>query len=726
MAERTHFFRSRIFKWLALAFFPTLLLLSFVLLWLVRDPAHGFGAVLGFATVIATLGTAAATIVAGLVLARHTEGEQIEMLKQRATDLSSTLENMFQGVALYDTDYKLVTWNKRFRDYLDVPSEFFERQHTFPEYLRFLAARGEFGDVDPDELVKERLARLGKSHSFERTRPDGRVIEVRRDPVPSGGFVAIYTDITARKHAEAAQLEAREAAERASQVKSEFLANMSHELRTPLNAIIGYSQMLKEEAEDRELEDFLPDLGKIESAGTHLLGLINDILDLSKIEAGRMDVFIEPVDVSAVIEEVGAVIQPLAAKNNNRLVFEGVEAGAIESDLQKVKQGLLNLMSNACKFTKDGTITLKVERTGSGKGETISFSVADTGIGMTSEQLGRLFQAFTQADSSTTRKYGGTGLGLAITRHFARMLGGDVTVTSEPGKGSVFTLSVPTHPKHAAAAEQAVQDEAEVKDVSGDLLGDRTVLVVDDDNTAHDLIGNMLAREGYRVVHARSGKEALERARESRPDAITLDVMMPQMSGWSVLSAIKADPELRDIPVIMVTMLNERGVGLSLGATEYLTKPVDRQRLAEILRRHCAPDTAGRVLVIDDDGEARAMARRNLEKIGFQVGEAENGREGLRWLDTHPRPSLILLDLLMPVMSGFEFLEKLRAEDEWRDIPVVVVTAKELTAADREHLQGLTQNVIAKAGTAGIDIRSAVRAILKTNGAEQTATGQNS
>ncbi len=398
--------------------------------------------------------------------------QKTEELSQREIELRSTLENMEQGVAMYDADYKMLTWNQRFREFLNMPEEFFSRERSFIDYLRYVGQRGEFGDQDIEAVVKQRVEQLKRKHSFERTRPDGTVLEVYRAPTPDGGFIAIYTDITEHKNAEAELTRAREAAETANRVKSEFLANMSHELRTPLNAVIGYSQMLQEEAKDTGQEDFLPDLAKIENAGKHLLGLINDVLDLSKIEAGRMTMYFEDVNISSMITEVRGIIEPLAAKNGNRFVVHcPAGIGAMHTDVTKLKQNLLNLLSNASKFTTKGTIELAVSRGGSGAAETVSFRVTDTGIGMTPEQLGKLFQAFGQADSSTSRKFGGTGLGLAITKHFARMLGGDVEVTSEAGKGSVFTLTLPAR---AAEAAPAAAPEAKPA-VSGDAEGAQTI-----------------------------------------------------------------------------------------------------------------------------------------------------------------------------------------------------------------------------------------------------------
>ncbi|MCC7275923.1 MAG: response regulator, partial [Alphaproteobacteria bacterium] len=384
----------------------------------------------------------------------------------------------------------------------------------------------------------------------------------------------------ARVEAEAARDEAetaRAAAERATQTKSEFLANMSHELRTPLNAIIGYSEILLEEAEDQGLDDFAPDLERIRTAGKHLLTIINDILDLSKIEAGRMDVHIEDVDLPFLVKEVETLIRPLAEKNGNVLeLVLADDVARMRSDGQKIKQCLLNLGSNAAKFTSDGRIRLVMERTVEHGVGGVRFAVEDTGIGMTEEQMGKLFRAFTQADSSTTKKYGGTGLGLAICRHFATMLGGDITVHSTVGVGTTFSMWLPDPaPGALAPLPPPPPVVRQVAHAAGAAHGQK-ILVVDDDPNVHNLLGAILAKEGFTAIHAYEGDEALEMARTERPALITLDVMMPKVNGWSVLTALKADADIGQIPVVMVTISDERGLGYSLGAAEFVTKPIDR------------------------------------------------------------------------------------------------------------------------------------------------------
>ncbi len=489
--------------------------------------------------------------------------------------------------------------------------------------------------------------------------------------------------------------------ELAGQHKSQFLANMSHELRTPLNAIIGYSEILQEEVADLGQEGLVPDLKKIESAGRHLLGLINDILDLSKVEAGRMDVFLEDVEVVPLLEEVRALIVPLAEKNGNVLELRlADDLGAIRTDRTKLKQSLLNVLSNGSKFTENGRLTLVAERFETDQ-PIIRFAISDTGIGMTGEQLGRLFQAFSQADSSTSKKYGGTGLGLAISRQFCRLLGGDITVASRPNEGSTFTITLPVRSEAAPQIKPA-----DAQRIAADTNNAATILIVDDDPAARDLLAASLKSAGYRLVQAAGGDEALDLARTIRPDAITLDVIMPKPDGWDVLSALKADADLCDIPVVMVSVAPDRSIGLSLGAVDVLTKPVDRARLTGLIHRLVRRE--GPVLIVEDDADTRDVMRHTVEKLGLTVVEAANGRLALSWLGVHAPPAMVVLDLMMPEMDGFEFLDAVAARPEWRDVPVIVVTAKQLTAAERERLSRQARKVMEKATTTRVDIAAAV------------------
>jgi len=479
---------------------------------------------------------------------------------------------------------------------------------------------------------------------------------------------------------------ARDEAVRASQAKSAFLANMSHELRTPLNAIIGYSEILLEEAVELGQDVLKPDLDKIRGAGKHLLGLINDVLDLSKIEAGKMDVFVEEFDVVAMLADVRATIEPLVARNGNTLEIRcDPELGVMRSDQVKVRQALFNLLSNAAKFTKEGRITLEARRLAGEHGDRLGFEVSDTGIGMTPEQVARLFQAFSQADASTNRNYGGTGLGLAITRHFCRMLGGDVAVASEHGRGSTFTVTLPVVSK----AREEVSRTAGAEGWAG------TVLAIDDERATHDLLERELSAKGYRVLHALGGREGLQLAREMRPDAIMLDVVMPELDGWAVLRELKADPALRDIPVVLVTILGDREMGYALGAADYLTKPIDTDALLRALDRFMPAGRRAEVLIVDDDPATREMLRRTLAKGGWTVAEAADGREALGRLE-HAAPAIVLLDLMMPGVDGFEVLEAMRREEAWRDIPVIVITAKDLDREELARLNGRAERVFQK------------------------------
>jgi GAF domain-containing protein/DNA-binding response OmpR family regulator len=472
----------------------------------------------------------------------------------------------------------------------------------------------------------------------------------------------------------------------ANRHKSEFLANMSHELRTPLNAIIGYSEMLGEDAAEVDGGRLVPDIEKINAAGKHLLELINAVLDLSKIEAGKMELYLEDFDVARLVQDIAAVIKPLAEKNGNRLAVTcAPDAGIMHADITKVRQSLFNLLSNACKFTRQGTVSLEAAREATAAGDWLRFGVRDTGIGMTAEQMTRLFQQFSQADVATTRRFGGTGLGLALSRRLCRMMGGDVTAESEAGRGSTFTIRLPARVPDA-------EPEAPVVPPERAAAGGATVLVIDDAADVRDLMQRFLAREGLHVVTAAGGEEGLRLAKELHPAAITLDVMMPGMDGWATLSALKADSETADLPVIMLTIVDDQSLGYALGASEYLTKPIDRERLVAVLAKY-RRDLV--VLVVDDDADLRQLARRILEQEGHAVLEAENGRVALERVREMP-PDLVMLDLMMPEMDGFEFVREFRAQEASRAVPIIVVTAKDLSDEDRARLNGGVERILQK------------------------------
>jgi len=500
----------------------------------------------------------------------------------------------------------------------------------------------------------------------------------------------------------------------ASQHKSQFLANMSHELRTPLNAIIGLTEMMTEHSARFGTEKALEPLRRVLRAGRHLLMLINDILDLSKIEAGKLELNIESVPIAPMIEEVSGTSRPLAEQNGNRLVVEcPADVGALQADPVRLRQTLLNLLSNACKFTKQGDVRLSVKRMKDDGKPWLEFSVADSGIGMTPEQMEKLFQEFTQADSTTSRQFGGTGLGLAITRRLCRMMGGDVTVTSELGKGSTFTIRLPAEGAQAdmPAAQPAAPARAVVAAARKGANG-KTIMVVDDDATARELISRYLLDAGFEVAPAASGVEALKMARELKPVAITLDVIMPELDGWTVLSALKGDPDLASIPVVMVTITDEKQRAFALGATGYLLKPIDRTKLLSLLAPWRAPAGPTRVLVVEDDLDQLHAIGMALSQPNWQVVEATNGRIALDKV-REAVPDVIILDLMMPEMDGFEFMANLQANGDWQHIPVFVVTALDLNERDRGRLNIGMEKILRKGNLSTCDLVSRVRAVLR-------------
>ncbi|WP_245884239.1 response regulator [Hartmannibacter diazotrophicus] len=610
----------------------------------------------------------------------------------------TAIETIPDGFALFDADNRLVLVNDRYRSIFSNVSDLLVPGTSFKDILAARAALGDAGHagLSSEAWIAERLKRhVDPAGLRDEVMIGDAWVRITKRKTPDGGTVAVYSDITDLKTKQEQLEDARHEAEAANEAKSRFLASMSHELRTPLNAIIGYSEMLIEDAQDSGEEHSVGDLEKIMASGRHLLSLINDILDLSKIEAGKMELYVERFDVADLVDDVTATIAPLVARNANRLVVDVDPAlGEMETDKTKLRQNLFNLLSNATKFTKDGVIELNVRQ----EGDFVAFSVQDDGIGMSPEQQARLFQAFTQADSSTTRNYGGTGLGLAIVRQFTLMLGGDIKVKSELGKGSVFTLTIP------ARLSDSVAENAPSHDGAGET---KSILVIDDDPHARRMMAELVRGDGYRVMMAGDAAEGLAIARKTHPDAIILDIIMPERDGWSVLKELKSDPELCGTPVVLATIVNDREMGLAFGASAHLTKPIDTTKLMEALSSVVNGHERD-VLVVDDDPATRTLLRRILVREGWHVREASDGERGLSMLDAK-RPALVILDLMMPNMDGFETLRTMRAREELADLPVIVATSKDLSREEVDWLRANAREVIGKGQDGRANLLAAVR-----------------
>ncbi len=481
---------------------------------------------------------------------------------------------------------------------------------------------------------------------------------------------------------------AREA-EAAARLKSEFLANFSHEIRTPLNGIIGYCDLLMREEGSRLTAHGRRDLNVVKTNAKTLLALINDILDLSKIEAGRVEVVVERVDIQELAEECQATVREYLKGKDVALTLNIEErARYLRTDALKLRQVMLNLLSNAAKFTESGEVALGARA----EGNELVMTVEDTGVGIPADQVDYIFEKFRQVDGSTTRKVGGTGLGLAIVRELSKVLGGNVNVTSVLGRGSTFTVRlagvletaapVPTHP--VEQPEPVAVEEVAAK--LAPLAAGSTVLVVDDDPLMQQLVVGQLEPSGFKVIPAEDGVNALRLAREMKPQAIILDIHLPRLDGWSVLSQLKSEPTLSNIPVILVSVEEQRARGYSLGACEYLVKPVEPDRLVEVVTRTLGTQAlaSGEVLVVDDDTSTRELVSRSLRRAGFSTSEAHSGEDALLKARVSP-PALVVLDLMMPNLDGFEVLRRLRSEN--LHMPVVVLTGKDLDISEQSTLR---------------------------------------
>ena len=613
-------------------------------------------------------------------------------------------DNIPQLTWMADRSGSIYWYNKRWYDYTgltsaDMTGDGWRKAHD-PDLVDEISKRY-FASIDSGEPWQD---------TFPLRRHDGEqrwflslAQPIRNTRGDITRWFGSNTDVTEQRQQEQELAAARDVAEEANRAKSQFLANMSHELRTPLSAVIGYSEMLEEEVEELGEKQLLGDLSKIKSNARHLLNLINDVLDISKIEANKMEVFAETFDVAEMVRDVASTVGSLTEKKGNTLVVEAADGlGTMHSDVTKIRQVLINLLSNAAKFTENGKIHLGARR----DADAVVFTVRDTGLGMTEEQLAKLFQRFTQADVSTTRRFGGTGLGLAITKAFTDMIGGTVDVRSRPEEGSTFEVRIP-----AFLVQATEGDETSVVE----MVDEDLVLIIDDDASMRDLLTRFLTREGFTVRVATDGQSGLGLARALKPRVILLDVTMPRMDGWTVLRSLKEDPHLAAIPVIMCTIIDEQSLGFSLGASDYVLKPVNWERLRDVLARVQASAAKGDVLVVDDDADTRSRLNALLARNGWTVTEAENGRAALDAVRLRA-PALVLLDLNMPEMDGFTFLREFRSVPAWIEVPVIVMTARDLSAGERAELKQGGAKVLGKSSVSMQDLIGQLRTVYTRRG----------
>lgn len=549
----------------------------------------------------------------------------------------------------------------------------------------------------------------GLTDSMQAVRQSGNLkerVEISNDPdfdqiITS--YNAMLDDIEARTDELSIAMDqlavARDQAERANIAKSAFLANMSHELRTPLNAIIGYAEVLRDDLKVAGLERSIEDIGWIYSSSKQLLELINSLLDLSKIEAGKMDLDVHAFDLRKLLREVEATLQPLADKQNNQLTVAVDESiGLVRSDSTKLRQCLLNLGSNACKFTENGFVQLSARV----EDDDLIFEISDTGIGMSEEEMARLFQPFTQSDSSTTRRFGGTGLGLALVKRFTEMLGGTVEISSDVGFGTTFTMRLKQNIIKSAPKPLLADTHSKTtihKEVSAEAPAARKkplALVMEDEPSAVELLRRLLDRNGYQCVVAGNGQHGIDLAREKEPDIVLLDIGMPVLDGWGVLDSFANDESLRAIPTIVVSVDDRKRLTIERGASDHLVKPVDTDDLETILKFY-SDKRSGHILLVEDDPATARLYENGLTQCGFQVSRAGNGEEA-RALLADDKFAMVVTDLMMPTVDGFQLIEHIGTIPLEDRPPVIVVTGASLEEKQKKMLESKVEEVHLKSG----------------------------
>ena len=625
--------------------------------------------------------------------------------------LDSMIENIPNMIFVKDAkDLRFVRLNRAGEDLLGFSRHELIGKNGFDFFPADQAER--FISADRETLRNRHLVDIPEE-TIQTKHKGQRILHTKKIPIldatgePSF-LLGISEDITEARQAQEALLRAQEEADRANRAKSQFLASMSHELRTPLNAILGFSELLSDDATDQfDKSTRRRFLDQIHSSGQHLLQLINDILDLSKVEAGQMELHLQSVELGSLIQEVSATIEPLARSKAIELNAESTREISLIADAAKVKQMLLNLVSNAIKFTPTGgRIDIRIRRLESW----VEIDVSDSGIGIAKEDMDRLFTEFQQLDAGPGRQQEGTGLGLALTRRFAELHGGQVIVESEVGKGSTFTLRLPLQSAARRVAAPVALPAVATSDPSAPL-----VLVVDDNPQAAEILSRYLHTGGFRTTVARTGPEALRMAGELKPAAITLDILLPEVDGWEVLNRLKADEATRNIPVVVVSVVDNPSLGRALGALDYFVKPVDGKALLSRLGQYRfttkAMSEQVRVLVVDDEQANLDLLEALLVPAGFGVLRAGSGRQGIDMARSE-MPSLILLDLMMPELTGFDVVEALRAEEATREIPIMVLTAKTLTEDDKAVLNGQVAAIFQRDSVAGTELTAWLRGIV--------------